>query len=339
MNLFLALLIILFAGTINGSFATPSRSVKNWPFENVWLQFVLWAFLIMPWVFILIVSTNIFAVYSQASTQIITIMIFGGLFFGIGQMCFAMALNTIGLGLGFVINIGIGTALGSLIPLFLQHPEELNTPFGWITFTAVALILLGLILYYFAGDLRDRQQGSSELIEKGHFKKGLILAIVAGLSSAGQNFSFAMSHAMQQIASQLGMDAFSSSGVIWPGFLALATIPYAGYMVYQLSKNKTWATYRTPGFIKNAFLVFIMAAFWYGSLLLYSKSAQLMGTKGPVVGWPLFMVLIILTSNFWGWKHHEWRDAPPKAKKILILGLIALIAAIILLGYSASYTI
>ena len=81
---------------------------------------------------------------------------------------------------------------------------------------------------------------------------------------------------------------------------------------------------------------FLMGACWYGSLIFYSKASQLIGKLGPVVGWPLFMVLVILTSNFWGWRHHEWDHCGRRAQYAMWTGLLLLILSVLVLGYSSS---
>jgi L-rhamnose-H+ transport protein len=47
---FVVLILILIAGIISGSFALPTKHVAKWRFENIWLQYSLWAFVILPWV-------------------------------------------------------------------------------------------------------------------------------------------------------------------------------------------------------------------------------------------------------------------------------------------------
>ena len=77
-----------------------------------------------------------------------------------------------------------------------------------------------------------------------------------------------------------------------------------------------------------------MALCWYGSLMLYSYVSILIGNLGPVIAWPLFMVMIILTSNFIGYQQGEWVSAPRQAKRQLCLGIAVLILAFIILALS-----
>ena len=328
-----ALVMIGGAGIMNGSFALPTKYLK-WKLENIWLQYVIWAFVILPWAIAALFSPQVFQVYLNMPSPVLLAMVLGGVFFGIGQMCFAIGLNNIGLGLGFVINIGLSTALGSLLPMIIQHTAA-NV--SQVTLIAIAIIVMGLVLYFFAGKYRDQQQGKA-INKQGNFRLGLALVVIAGLSSAAQNLSFSMSSQMQQLALQAGMNTFAAANIFWPGFLTFGFIPYALYMVSLHTKNQSWQQYATPGLFKNYALIILMASFWYGSLLLYSKASQIMGSIGPMIGWPVFMVLIILTSNFWGVRHKEWANCSGKTKLFLALGLSLLVIAVMLLGYSASLT-
>jgi len=339
MNILIALIFILFAGVINGSFALPTKYVKRWGFENIWLQYAIWAFLLLPWISIFFFAPQVFQIYAATPGAIIGIMIIGGFLFGAGQVGFAFAIDMIGIGLAFVICLGIGTGLGFLLPLLFQHPDKILTPFGYLTLFGTALAIAGLIVSTYAGELRDRQRKraleNQPGFRKKYYKLGVFLAVIAGLFSAGQNFSFSLTTPMQHIALSLGATPIGAANIMWPGFLFFTFLPYAGYMLYLHMRNKTFQDYRKSNTKRYYLFALIMGFCWYGSLIFYSKASQLIGSIGPVVGWPLFMVLVILTSNFWGWKHNEWQGCDRKIKTILWIGLILLMLSVIVLGYSS----
>jgi len=114
------------AGVMNGSFALPTKYIKTWRFEHIWLNYAIWAFVILPWLTLFVLYPQVGQIYKMMSPQTGLILLVGGFLFGAGQVCFALALNAIGLGLGFIINIGLGTALGFLLPwlplLLFGHP-------------------------------------------------------------------------------------------------------------------------------------------------------------------------------------------------------------------------
>jgi L-rhamnose-H+ transport protein len=339
MHIVPALLLILAAGVINGSFALPTKYIVKWRFENIWLQYALWAFVVLPWLSMFILEPKVFSIYAASPFSLLCFMLAGGFIFGAGQICFALAIDMIGIGLGFVINLGLGIGLGFLLPLVIQHPHQIPTPFGFLTLLGTALAVAGLIVSNHAGLLRDRQRSRPAQAAQGRpgtHALGVLLAALAGLSSAGQNVAFSLTGGLQVLAVKMGAGAFAAANILWPGFLLCGFIPYALYTLRLHRKNDSFALYKEAGTAKYHVFALAMGACWYGSLLFYSKASQLIGDLGPLVGWPMFMVLIILTSSFWGWRHKEWDGCGPKAMAVMRRGLALLMSSILVLGYSSS---
>jgi L-rhamnose-H+ transport protein len=341
-----ALLLILVAGVVNGSYALPSKYMGRWRFENIWLQFALWTFVILPWTLMLLVEPDIIGIYRAAPSSLLRLMLAGGFAFGVGQVCFALAFDMIGMGLSFVINVGLGMSLGFLLPLLIQHPREIPTPFGLATLLGTALAILGLLFSNHAGRLRDRERKKVEA--PGNMKggalqargrrhaTGVLLTVLTGLTSAGQNAVFSMTAGLQQLAARMGADSFAASSILWPGFLSSAFVPFAFYTLYLHRRNRSFALYKDAGSAKYHFFAVLMGVGWYGSLALYSKASQMIGALGPLAGWPMFMALIILTSNFWGWRHGEWEDSGASAQRVIKWGLACLVGSVVVLGCGAS---
>jgi len=57
---------------------------------------------------------------------------------------------------------------------------------------------------------------------------------------------------------------------------------------------------------------------------------------GPVLGWPLFMSAIILTSNVWGLAVGEWKGASRASLLIMFAGLGGLILGFCILAWSSA---
>lgn len=342
---YLAIILALCAGVINGSFSIPSKHMKQWAFENVWLSYAVWAFLILPILTTLFFKTNFFHLYRLMPSHLLWIMVIGGVLFGLGQIGLAIAINTIGIGLTFTIAIGLSTALGFLLPLVFQHSNAILTPFGLLTLIGVTLSLLGLILSTSAGNSRNKLKNKAKVLIKSissrariKFILGTLLAMVAGLFSAGQNFTFSLTKPMESFALAAHVKPLWAANIVWPGFTLAALFPYAVFMIYKQIKNKSYNYYKRPISFYYLILSFVMGAFWFFSLLIYGKSAQMIGAMGPVVGWPIFMIFIIITSNFWGWVYGEWKNCGKKAIRLLSLSLIFLLLAFIVLGISVKFS-
>ncbi len=337
MAIFTALLFVIIGGMLNGSFALPTKNIKHWHFENIWLNYAVWSFAILPWLSIFVLAPHVGGVYQQISPKILMILLGGGLVFGAGQACFAQSLKLIGFGLGFVINIGLGTGLGFLLPLIFLHPDKIFSLFGLTTLLGIIFIILGLIISYRAGKQRDRYTQHLRIDARpNQYQTGVILAVLAGFGSALQNFTFAATQPLQTLAIKNGIPELAASMIIWPIFLSFSFIPYFGYMIYLLCKNQSFKHFRSEASGFNSFMALIMALFWYSSLVLYSEASLLIGGLGPVVGWPLFMVLIILMANFWGWRHHEWAHVSKAISRQALSAIGLLVLAVLVLGYSAT---
>jgi len=158
--------------------------------------------------------------------------------------------------------------------------------------------------------------------------------VVAGLGSAGQNLTFAKTVLMQKMALVSGASTMASAFIIWPGLLTAAFVPYALYMLYLNVKNRSFSVYLTAE-KRFYFYALLMALCWFGSLVFYSQATHVIGDLGPVVIWPLFMVLIILTSNCWGWYFGEWREADRQTGYLIGVAITLFVLAVAVFSVAA----
>jgi len=77
-----------------------------------------------------------------------------------------------------------------------------------------------------------------------------------------------------------------------------------------------------------------MGLFWFGSTVIYGAITALLGKMGPIVGWPLFMSAIIITSNVWGLATGEWKGAGSKALNAMLGSIFFLILGFVALAYA-----
>ena len=78
-----------------------------------------------------------------------------------------------------------------------------------------------------------------------------------------------------------------------------------------------------------------MGLLWTSSLVMFGAVTIYMGTLGTVLGWPLFMSVIIITSNVWGFATGEWKQAGSKPVRIMLGGIAFLILGFCTLAYSS----
>lgn len=342
-----ALALVLIAGIINGSFATPMKYMTRWEEENTWLIFSFWGFIILPWITILVMAPNVLEVLRALPPRLLWTMILGGVCFGLGQICFALSFRYIGIGLAFVINISMGTSGSALIPI-LWHKGIMGTPYSYAQMIGIVVFVLAVILGAAAGAARDRHKRelseapqaarNVKRIKPGKLLLGVILAILAGVGSVCQGVTYIWANpTVSQIAtSQFGVGKLAGGVIAWVVIFSAAWAPYFLYFLMLNIKNRSFARFATGGTAKYWFWTILMGVGYWGSLVFFSKASEVIGGDlAPTIAWPLFMVFIILTSNFWSLKSHEWEHAGGAAAKRMIVSLALFVAAIVVFSYSS----
>jgi L-rhamnose-H+ transport protein len=74
-----------------------------------------------------------------------------------------------------------------------------------------------------------------------------------------------------------------------------------------------------------------MAGLWYIAVIFNGRGAAAMGQLGAVIGWPMFMAIMILFSSVAGFLTGEWKGASRQAKKWMAGGLVVLMLASVLM--------
>ena len=84
--------------------------------------------------------------------------------------------------------------------------------------------------------------------------------------------------------------------------------------------------------LRNYLLCAAAGFIWYLQFFFYSMGETKMGAF-TFSSWTLHMASIIIFSSIWGLALHEWKGASFKAKGLLFLGLVVLVASTMVVGY------
>ena len=124
-------MLALGAGILNGSFATPTRFMDRWKWENVWALWAVFAMFILPWTIAFATVPHLLASYQTAEVRhaLLLVIVFGA-GYGIAAICFGLGVDALGIALNFAIALGTATAVGSAIPLFWFHSASVFTRQG-----------------------------------------------------------------------------------------------------------------------------------------------------------------------------------------------------------------
>jgi len=286
----------LLAGLMAGNCMLPMKFNRTWKWENTWLVFSLVSLVILPWILALCFVNHLLEVYSRLSLIQFGLPFLFGVGWGVAQVMFGISVARLGLGLAYAIIIGLGAILGTLVPLFAQHRSELNWAAIIEILGGVALMVAGISLSTWGGQIRERS-GRVTLQSKpahGYFI-AVLLAIACGVMAPMLNYSFAFGQDIAHQAISQGNSPLFSAYAVWPIGLAGGFLPNLIYSLHLLGKTKSWSSFQRP--VPDIFWSALMGVLWMGSMALYGMSATYLGPFGTSVGWGLFQIFMIMTAT------------------------------------------
>lgn len=325
---------LIVAGITNASFTVPMKYARKWAWENVWLVWTVFALIVLPFAVSVVTIPNLSVVYRSATLHTILEVCGFGAGWGVAQVFFGLAVDMIGITLAFSIVLGTSAAVGSLVPMVSLHREHLTSASGYAVVGANALILLGVTLCAAAGKIREGPSVRSASSQK-RTSQGLLLSILCGLLASFMNFGVAFGTPLVQAARSFGANGINATNAIWLPLMLSGAVPNVLYCVWLIRRNGSGHRYREGR--SHWMLAAIMAVFWFGSTLLYGLAAGQLGTWGPILGWPLFMSLIVITATVLGMLTGEWKGSGPRPIRIQWTGVTVLVLAIFVLAGSTRY--
>jgi L-rhamnose-H+ transport protein len=333
---------VLSAALLQGTFVLPMTLVRQWGWEHTWATFSLLGMLVFNWIITLLFVPNIFAVYAASPARDLAVLALFGLGWGVGAVLFGLGMDRLGMALGYPIIMGLIASLGALIPLLVFFPQTLLTTKGLVLLAGTTLVIFGIVLCSVGGSCRAPSEGKaiadkSVATNSSGFKVGLVIAILAGILSCLPNVGMAFGGNVISSAVTLGVSRASSGNTVWALLFTLGCVSNLAYCLYLMISKHRLGQYWNRETPRNLGLSALMALMWIGSFYLYGAGAARLGRWGAVVGWPLFISLSIVVGNLWGLWRGEWQGAPAAARRLLNLGLLVLIVAVIVVALSNSF--
>ena len=323
---------IILAGLLNGSFAVPLKTTRVWKFNHIWTLHSLLAMGLMPWIVVLAVVPRWSNLLARVPARGWLILVGWGVLFGIASLLYGIAVDLLGIALGFAIQLGLSIVLGALLPLLWAGAFELRSRGDWFFVLGLALMVAGVILCAQAGGSKGEAGSSSAK----RFRLGLLIAIVGGVLAPTLNFGIQYGTALLSKGAGAGSKQEFPVEIYlaWAVFLSSAALVQAGYCFGRVVREHSTAVFAAGMRTRDALQVPAMSLLWIASVFVYGRSAFGLGTLGNSFGWPVFVALIILTSNAWGVLLAEWKQATRAAFLRMIAGSAVLIFAAFLIGQS-----
>ncbi|MBW8814012.1 MAG: L-rhamnose/proton symporter RhaT [Caulobacterales bacterium] len=333
-------------GLASASFYVPYRGVKGWSWEIYWLSGGIFSWLLAPWFFASLQTSDLLGVLGAAPAPVIWWPVLFGVLWGFGGLGYGLTMRYLGLSLGMAVVLGLCTVFGTLIPPIFHgelQSKLLGTLSGRIILLGLGLTLAGIVVVALAGARKDaalsEAQKTAAIVEF-DFRKGLAVAIFAGVMSACFAFGLDAGTPLKALSAAAG------TGPLWTGLPVLCLVMFGGLLTnaawcaWLIARNRSGAQWAgaasgqaaRPPLLRNWLLCAVAGTAWYFQFFFYTMGESQMGRFG-FSSWTLHMASIIIFGTVWGFAFHEWKDAAPRLRTMVWSGVALLVLATVVIGY------
>lgn len=333
MNPIAGIFLIMLGSIGAASFYVPFKKVKSWAWESYWISQGLFAWIIIPWLFayIFIPSGELIPIIKESPSSAKLMAMFFGILWGFGGLTFGLSIRYLGIALGQSIALGLCAAFGTLIPPIVAGENLFATTGGILTVTGVAITVAGIAIIGYAGSLKSAEMSEEEkkaAVKEFALKKGILIAVFAGVMSACFNFGFEAGKPIEKIALAHGTNPLFQKNpslifILLGGFIT--NLVYCGYLNIRNKTFRDYITVPAPVFMNNLLFTFLAGLLWFLQFHFFGMGSSKLPEGMAVFGWSILMALNIAISNIWGILLKEWKGVRRKTILVLIAGIIVLI--------------
>jgi L-rhamnose-H+ transport protein len=216
-------------GLASGSFYVPYRGVRRWSWETYWLVGGVFSWIVAPWLIGRLMTKDLLAVLSEASTSTLFWAFFFGLLWGIGGLTFGLTMRFLGLSLGMAVALGLCAAFGTLMPPIFSGVfvhQVLGTSSGRVILLGIFVCLLGIAAAGLAGIFKERAMSPEQqkaAIEEFDLRTGLAVATLSGVMSACFAYGLAAGAPIKALTLKHGTPP------LWQGLPVLVVVLVGGF--------------------------------------------------------------------------------------------------------------
>lgn len=328
--------IIAIGAFTSGSFSMPFEKTKEWKWENYWLIYSLFGYVLVPILSCFIFCSDFIGSLAACGTGTLLKTFLLGIAYGICNLTFGMSLRYLGVSLGFMLSLGLMMVFGTIVPPFLDGRLSVMMQQSGGTLLLIGLLIaaLGVAVSAYAGYQKDKLMAGAD--SELNFTKGLLLALFVGVTGASQALGIEQGG---EIAAAFADSGTGSLFLTLPIFTVLFFGSFCITLIWCLvmaKQNGTLSLFvRTKEISLSANYLFSgLAGFlWFVNMIFYGMGKSMMGTYS-FTAWGILMSLTIVFATLWGLYRGEWKVATPSIYRWMYAGLFILVVSSFIIGMS-----
>jgi L-rhamnose-H+ transport protein len=315
------------------SFYVPIKKVKGWSWESYWLVQGVFSWIIVPILFawLTVPSGTLGPIISNAPASAKWWAVFYGVLWGIGGLTFGLSMRYLGVALGQSIALGLCAAIGTLIPPIVAGQNLFADRAGILMLVGITVSIVGISLIGYAASLKGKNMTEEEkkaAIKEFALKKGILIAILAGVMSACFNFGLTAGQPIKDAALNLGTNPlFAKNPVImfvtFGGFIT--NLIYCVFLNIKNGTGKDYLSVSSSVLINNIIFSAIGGTLWYMQFFFMGMGESMLPLTMVAFAWSILMSMNIAFSNVWGIILKEWKGVEGKTIIVLVIGILILV--------------
>ena len=336
--------LVVLAGLGTGTVMWPMKRMKRLQFEHYWFIAMLMGLVVIPWAFVLIRIPNLFTAYAQVGWEPILKANLFALGWGVANVLYGLCVVRIGAALTGAVMTGLGIIAGTTLPmimkgtgLFANAPDLISTS-GLVMMLGLAVMVAGVLVSSAAGFGRAKAlAGSASLSpsqgQQGSFGIGLLMAVIAGLTSAGISLCFVYGQApiISAMKAQ-GADTLSADMAVWAAALLGGAIVNIAFPAWIMTRKKNWG--ELFSYPKETLLAVVIGLQFIIAVALMGRGMLLLGVFGASVGFAIQQIMQIMGNQAVGFLSGEWKNVHGTPRRLMYRALSILAVAVLIVAFS-----
>lgn len=324
---------------MSGSFAIPFDRLRGWKWENYWLVYSLFGYIVVPLGVCLLFVPGFMDVIRAVPGRVLLRVFLLGAVYGIANITFGLSLRYLGIALGYSLSLGLMMALGTLVPPLIDGRLALlfTGSGGMMLVAGIVVSLIGISISGVAGFMKSKLPGRGEAGGEFNIKKGLAAALFVGVAGSSAALGIEQGIPIAKISVEHGTDPLFQDSVVFLVLYSGSFVTTLVWCLYLSFRNRTASNFVRGG--KALPVNYLLCAFagflWYINYVFFGMGKSRMG-EFSFVAWGILMTMTIVCATLWGLYRKEWKGVPRKIYVLMWTGLIILVGASFLIGMSGT---
>ena len=333
MNSLLSIILMAVGSICAASFYVPIKKIKSWSWESYWLVQGIFSWIIVPILFawLTVPSGSLGSIIGAAPASSKWWAIFYGALWGVGGLTFGLSMRYLGVALGQSIALGLCAGFGTLVPPIVAGQNLLDNRAGILMLIGISVSIAGIAIIGYAASLKSKSMTEEEkkaAVKEFALKKGILIAILAGVMSACFNFGLTAGRPIQDAALSMGANPlFAKNPVIMfvtlGGFIT--NLIYCVFLNIKNGTGKDYLSVPSSVLVNNLIFSAIGGTLWYLQFFFMGMGESLLPAAMVAFAWSILMSMNIAFSNIWGIILKEWKGADRKTVTVLVIGIFVLV--------------